>query len=89
MSNEQENEDIKVILVGEPGTGKTSLINVAIGNKFVENAPSTLISTFVQKKFTKNNKDHILNIWDTTRKIQSNDKNFHKKFKNCYISICN
>ena len=83
MSNEQEDEDIKVILVGEPGTGKTSLINVAIGNKFVENAPSTLISTFVQKKFTKNNKDHILNIWDTAgqEKFRAMTKIFIKNSK--------
>ena len=58
-------EDIKVILVGEPGTGKTSLINVSVGQKFKEISQSTLLSTFVPKTFTKNGKDYVLNIWDT------------------------
>ena len=56
MSNnneEVEEEEIKVILVGEPGTGKTSLINVSVGAKFQENTQSTLLSTFVQKKLIK------------------------------------
>ena len=68
MSNrndEDEGEEIKVILVGEPGTGKTSLINVSVGSKFQENTQSTLLSTFVQKKINKNGKKYILNIWDT------------------------
>ena len=68
MSNnneEVEEEEIKVILVGEPGTGKTSLINVSVGAKFQENTQSTLLSTFVQKKIDKNGKNYILNIWDT------------------------
>ena len=84
MSNNNENEeDIKVILVGEPGTGKTSLINVAIGKMFTDNSPSTLISTFVQKKFNKNNKEYILNIWDTAgqEKFRAMTKIFIKNSK--------
>ena len=61
----EEGENIKVILVGDPGTGKTSLINVSVGQKFKEKSDSTLLSTFVQKKFQKDGKDYILNIWDT------------------------
>ena len=64
-NNEEEGEEIKVILVGETGTGKTSLINVSVGAKFQENTQSTLLSTFVQKTFDKNGKKYILNIWDT------------------------
>ena len=80
---DEEEEDIKVILVGEPGTGKTSLINVAIGKMFTDNSPSTLISTFVQKKFTKNNKEYILNIWDTAgqEKFRAMTKIFIKNSK--------
>ena len=80
---DEEEEDIKVILVGEPGTGKTSLINVAIGKMFTDNSPSTLISTFVQKKFNKNNKEYILNIWDTAgqEKFRAMTKIFIKNSK--------
>ena len=76
-------DDIKVILVGEPGTGKTSLINVAIGKMFTENSASTLISTFVQKKFNKDNKEYIMNIWDTAgqEKFRAMTKIFIKKSK--------
>ena len=80
---DEEEEDIKVILVGEPGTRKTSLINVAIGKMFTDNSPSTLISTFVQKKFNKNNKEYILNIWDTAgqEKFRAMTKIFIKNSK--------
>ena len=61
----EDGEDIKVILVGEPGTGKTSLISVSVGEEFKEITNSTLLSNFVSKKFNKNGKNYILNIWDT------------------------
>ena len=76
-------EDIKVILVGEPGTGKTSLINVSVGQKFKEISQSTLLSTFVPKTFTKNGKDYVLNIWDTAgqEKYRAMTKIFIKNAK--------
>ena len=65
MSDGEEQNEIKVILVGEPGTGKTSLINVATGGKFSENMDSTIESTFVTKKIVKDNIEYSLNLWDT------------------------
>jgi small GTP-binding protein len=67
MSEEIENEkeDIKVILLGEPGTGKTCLINVTVGEKFVDFTESTAGSTFVSKTFTRDDQDYIVDIWDT------------------------
>ena len=75
--------DIKVILVGEPGTGKTSLINVSVGQKFTEFSQSTLLSSFVPKSFTKNGKKYILNIWDTAgqEKYRAMSKIFIKNSK--------
>ena len=60
-----EDDDIKVILVGEAGTGKTNLINTCIGLKFNPNKESTLTSTFSPKTFTINNIKYNLNLWDT------------------------
>ena len=76
-------EDIKVILVGEPGTGKTSLINVSVGEAFKEVSQSTLLSTFVPKTFNKNGHDYILNIWDTAgqEKYRAMTKIFIKNSK--------
>ena len=84
MSEDEEaGEDIKVILVGEAGTGKTSLIKVSVGEKFQENTSSTYLSTFVTKSFTKNEKKYILNIWDTAgqEKYRAMTKIFTKNAK--------
>ena len=65
MINSEEGE-IKVILVGETGTGKTSLINVAMGLKFTEGVEaSTSAASFVTKKIKIGDKEYILNLWDT------------------------
>ena len=78
-----ELDEIKVILVGEAGTGKTSLINVAIGEKFDPNSQSTLLSTFVPKKYERNGKNYTLNIWDTAgqEKFRAMTKIFTKNSK--------
>ena len=61
-----EEQDIKVILVGEMGTGKTSLINVLMGGKFVEGAEITTSSaSFVTKQMKIDNKLYSINLWDT------------------------
>ena len=44
-----DDEEIKVILVGEMGTGKTSLINTAIGLSFQDKLPSTTTNSIVNK----------------------------------------
>ena len=67
---EEDPNDVKVILVGETGTGKTCLINVTIGKQFTDYSPSTIISTFVIKKVNKNGKTYNLNIWDTAGQEQ-------------------
>ena len=64
MSNNLDNE-IKVILVGESGTGKTSLINATMGLKFQEHLETTSTNNFSSKTITINNTDYILNLWDT------------------------
>ena len=64
MSNNLDNE-IKVILVGESGTGKTSLINATMGLKFQEHLETTSTNNFSSKTITINNTDYTLNLWDT------------------------
>ena len=56
---------IKVILVGESGTGKTSLINATMGLKFQEHLDSTAVNNFSSKTINVNSKEYVLNLWDT------------------------
>ena len=63
--SEENNIDIKIILLGETGTGKTSLINTYYGGKFNENCESTNECETNIKKLEINNRQCIINIWDT------------------------
>ena len=66
MTKEENGEEIKIILVGESGTGKTSLINTAQGLPFFEgNQISTLISSFVKLSLTIDGVKYYINLWDT------------------------
>ena len=83
MSDLDEPE-IKVILVGESFTGKTSLINTAMGLKFVEGVEaSTSAASFVTKKVKIGEKTFLVNLWDTIgqEKYRSLTKIFIKDSK--------
>ena len=61
-----EEEEIKIILVGETGTGKTSLINTACGLKFNEGQEeSTTTASFLTKIIKIDGKSYTINLWDT------------------------
>ena len=50
MSKAEDENKIKVILLGESGVGKTNIINIVVGKPFNENEGSTIASSFVEKK---------------------------------------
>ena len=56
---------IKIILLGESGVGKTSIINVYQMETFKENVVSNLCCSNVNKTINIGNKEYILEIWDT------------------------
>ena len=79
-----DDPEIKVILVGEAGTGKTSLINVAMGMKFIEGVEASSSSaSFVSKKCKIGDNSYTLNLWDTIgqEKYRSLTKIFIKDSK--------
>ena len=78
-----EEEEIKTILVGMSGTGKTNIINALTNQKFDANPMSTFTSTFVDRYFTINGKKYKLEIWDTAgqEKFRSLTKIFIKDSK--------
>ena len=60
-----DNPDIKAILLGNAGVGKTNLINVSVGIPFNKNEKSTISNTFVTKVVHINNKTYNIDLWDT------------------------
>ena len=80
--SERENS-IKIILVGDSGTGKTNLITVAAGFEFNSNSLSTTSCSYVQIKIKKDEKEYKVNLWDTIgqEKYRSLTKIFVKDSK--------
>ena len=69
MSNENNktlNKKIKVILLGESGVGKTSIIFKYVKDHFTERTTQTIGSTYMQKDIIRDNITYKLNIWDTS-----------------------
>jgi len=60
-----EDEDLKIILLGESGVGKTNLINITMGQEFNEEEASTGGSSFSQKKLKLGEKEYNVKLWDT------------------------
>ena len=91
MSESQEGinfddmEEIKMILLGEAGCGKTSIISRYTLDKFDSNYFTTYSSTFLTKIFEYKGKKYNINIWDTVgqEKFRSLTKIFIKGTKIC------
>ena len=85
MINEDEFEDnnIKIILIGSFGVGKTSIIKSFDKKKFNEYEPSTLSCNFISKTVIIDNKNYICDIWDTAgqERFRSLNKLFIKDSK--------
>ena len=83
MTEEERNNEIKVIILGSIGVGKTCLITRYNTGKFIENLPSTQGANYVQIKKIINNKEYIFNLWDTAgqEKYNSLTKTFAKGAK--------
>ena len=64
--NYKEKKEVKVILLGESGVGKTCIIERYMSNKFNSNLPSTLCSAYSIKKIIRDNTLYEINICDTT-----------------------
>ena len=78
-----EDDEIKVILLGESGVGKTNLINIVTGVEFNENEGSTSNSTFSIKKLNVGGKVHRIKLWDTIgqEKLRTLTKLFYNNSK--------
>ena len=83
MENDNDPEAIKIILIGDSGTGKTNLITVAAGFEFNSNTLTTRACSYIQKKYTIKNTEYKVNVWDTIgqEKYRSLTKIFVKESK--------
>ena len=65
MSNENIEKDLKIILLGDCGVGKTNIILRFMNQQFDEDSISTTSSSYTMKAIEKDNIKYRLNIWDT------------------------
>ena len=65
MSDNNDQIDIKLILLGESGVGKTSIISRYVNDKFNDNFVTSSTMSYVAKIIEKNKTKIKLNIWDT------------------------
>ena len=76
--DEEKEEKIKIILLGEVSTGKTSLINVYFNYGFSDNEKTSVSAVFFQSEIIVNEKQYLVELWDTAgqEKYRSLTKNF-------------
>ena len=63
-SSRRNNRDLKIIIVGDSGTGKTSFVNRYILNKFAEVYQATIASQFSSKIIQIDDIVYRLQFWD-------------------------
>ena len=63
--SEEEEDTIKLILLGNSGVGKTSLIKSISGINPNKTEEATLSAYYLQKPFKIEDKEYLIDLWDT------------------------
>ena len=63
--------DLKIMIIGTSGTGKTSFVNKWTKNIFTDSYKATIVSEFNFKIFEENGKLYRIQLWD----LVGQDKN--------------
>ena len=81
--NEQIVADLKVILIGNSGVGKTNLINISTGGEFNETEKSSTTASYSKKQMNIDGDIYNLSLWDTIgqEKLRHLSKLFFKNSK--------
>ena len=64
-NEESKESEIKVILLGDSGVGKTNLINIVTGKEFNENENVSIANSLSKKIIKLNENEYKINLWDT------------------------
>ena len=82
------NEEVKVVILGESGVGKSNIINRYNGGQFNPNSLPNNSSFFMSKKLKFGGKIYRINLWDTAgqEKYHSLTKIFMKDAKIAFIA---
>jgi len=81
---EYDEDGIKIVLIGESGVGKTSIISRFIDNEFDSSSQPSLTGSFFRKNLIfKDGEKLTFNIWDTAgqEKYRAITKMFYKNAK--------
>eukprot|EP01080_Neovahlkampfia_damariscottae_P012275 gene12275-5859_t len=78
---------LKVIILGDSGVGKTSLMNQFVNNKFSSQYKATIGADFLTKEVQVNDKNVTMQIWDTAgqERFQSLGVAFYRGADSCVL----
>jgi small GTP-binding protein len=81
------NEEVKVVIVGESGVGKSNIINRYNGGQFNPNSLPNNSSFFMSKNLKYGEKVYRINLWDTAgqEKYHSLTRIFLNEAKICFL----
>ena len=71
MSEQAASTDLKIIVIGKSGTGKTSFVNKWTKNIFSDTYKATIVSEYGFKIYEHNGKYYRIQLWD----IAGQDRN--------------
>lgn len=88
MSNNRKKALLKVIILGDTGVGKTSLMNQYVNNRFSTQYKATIGADFLTKDITIDNKMVTIQIWDTAgqERFQSLGVAFYRGADCCVLT---
>jgi len=88
MSNQRKKALLKVIILGDSGVGKTSLMNQYVNNRFSTQYKATIGADFLTKDITIDNKMVTIQIWDTAgqERFQSLGVAFYRGADCCVLT---
>jgi len=78
---------LKVVILGDSGVGKTSLMNQYVNDKFSKSYKATIGADFLTKEMSIDDKLVTMQIWDTAgqERFQSLGKAFYREADCCML----